>query len=215
MTPPPNLKNRILWAWASGVVIGIFVLGLILFLTNRKAYFIDGYGIREEAEKVTVRQILWETPELLDGLDELEDELYDPTFGDDGSSMVFNMGRPGKDGGADLFRVDNPKGEGWGDPEPLDTLNGPENEIGANLSADGRYLFFFSDRDGGFGGYDIWFSEWDGRQWSTPFNAGSEVNTAFNEYDPAYDPYSDTLYFASNRPKRELTEQEKRAWLAT
>ena len=213
--PPPNLKNRIFWAWASGAVIGIFVLGLILFLTNRKAYFVDGYGIREAAEKVTVRQILWETPELVDGLDDLEDELYDPTFGDDGSSMVFNMGRPGKDGGADLFRVDNPKGEGWGDPEPLDTLNGPENEIGANLSADGRYLFFFSDRDGGFGGYDIWFSEWDGRQWSTPLNAGPEVNTAFNEYDPAYDPYSDTLYFASNRPKRELTEQEKRAWLAT
>ena len=110
--PPPNFKNRILWAWGSGAVIGIFILGLILFLTNRKAYLIDGYGIREEAEKVTVRQILWETPELLDGLDELDAELYDPTFGDDGSSMVFNMGRPGKDGGADLFRVDNPKGEG-------------------------------------------------------------------------------------------------------
>ena len=209
-------KNRVLFSVLGGAVLGLFLVGLILHLSNRKSYFIDGHGVREEAKLATVRQILWETPELLEGLEGIEEELYDPAFGADGGTLVFNMGRPGKAHSADLFSADNPLQKGWSEPQPLGQINGPDNEIGANLSADGSHLFFFSDREGGYGGYDIWFAlkQADG-QWSVPVNAGPKVNTAFNEYDPAYDPYSDTLFFASNRPKRELTEEEKRAWLAT
>ena len=209
-------KNRILLAVAGGAVLGLFLVGTILYFTGRKTYFVDGHGVREEAKGAMVRQVLWEPPVVLQGFESVEDEVYDPTFGADGSTLIFNLGRPRKEGGADLYLAENPVQEGWTEPRPLGQLNGPENEIGASLSADASHLFFFSDRDGGFGGYDIWFArkQADG-QWGEPVNAGPGVNTAFNEYDPAYDPYADTLYFASNRPKRELTEEEKRAWLAT
>ena len=62
-------KNRVLFSVLGGAVLGLFLVGLILHLSNRKSYFIDGHGVREEAKLATVRQILWETPELLEGLE--------------------------------------------------------------------------------------------------------------------------------------------------
>ena len=49
--------------------------------------------------------------------------------------------------------------DGWGKPEPLDTLNHPEGPTGdrsPNLSRDGSQLYFASDRPGGQGGLDLY-----------------------------------------------------------
>ena len=211
------MAKRIHPAWLiTSYVGGVILLGLIVLGAQREKYYTDGSGIRQDVSTAETRLILWEPAETLEGIEAIEDELFDPAFGADGSTLIMNKGRPQKQGGADLHISKNPSGEEWLPPTPLETLNSNANDIGAHLSADGLHLFFSSDREGGLGGYDIWYS-WKTEEgdWSAPINAGPEVNTAFNEYDPAYDPYSDTLYFASNRPKRELTEDEKNAWLAT
>ena len=211
------MPKRIHPAWLIGSFVGgALVLGLILLANQKKEYYSDGFGIRQSVENAQTRQILWEPADTLQGTESLEEELFDPAFGADGSTLIMNKGRPTRQGGADLYISRNPSGEEWQEPTPLEVVNSEANDIGAHLSADGQHLFFSSDRDGGLGGYDIWYS-WrtEEGQWSDPINAGPEINTAFNEYDPAYDPYSDTLYFSSNRPKRELTEDEKNAWLAT
>ena len=41
---------------------------------------------------------------------------------------------------------------------PLAAINSPGDELGPEPSADGRCLFFYSDRAGGLGGYDLWVS---------------------------------------------------------
>ena len=61
-------------------------------------------------------------------------------------------------------------------------------------SADQR-LYFCSNMPGGFGGWDIYYSEFKGGEWKYPVNMGSKVNTPFDEFFPSV--YKDLLIFAS------------------
>ncbi len=62
---------------------------------------------------------------------------------------------------------------------------------------DGKRVFFASNREGGYGGYDLYFSDyWEGR-WSEAINLGPEINTEGNEAFPHIHP-SGRLFFASD-----------------
>ncbi len=65
-----------------------------------------------------------------------------------------------------------------------------------NLSADGRTMYFASNRPDGFGGFDIYVSYKTGSTWSTPENLGPVVNSQGDEITPAM--VDDALYFSSN-----------------
>jgi hypothetical protein len=65
------------------------------------------------------------------------------------------------------------------------------------LSADESKLFFASNQPGGYGGMDLYVSEWDNGQWSAPINLGPDVNTSQNEAFPFFHE-SGVLFFASN-----------------
>lgn len=66
------------------------------------------------------------------------------------------------------------------------------------ISEDGTTLVFASDRPGGFGGLDLYFSRLnpDG-EWGIPVNAGPELNTPLNEDRPFLIENGKKLYFAS------------------
>lgn len=68
-----------------------------------------------------------------------------------------------------------------------------------SFSADNKTLFFVSNRQGGFGGKDIWYSvlTGDGR-WSEPINCGENINTPDDEMSPFIHADNKTLYFSSN-----------------
>jgi len=51
-----------------------------------------------------------------------------------------------------------------------------------HLSADGKTLWFTSNRAMGFGGGDIWSSTNSNGTWSAPVNAGAPLNTAGDEH---------------------------------
>lgn len=67
------------------------------------------------------------------------------------------------------------------------------------ISANGLTLFFASNRQGGYGGYDIWYCTRQSvnEKWSKPKNAGDIINTENDELFP-YLRSDSTLYFASN-----------------
>ncbi|MGX8714045.1 MAG: hypothetical protein ACSW8I_10320, partial [bacterium] len=60
-------------------------------------------------------------------------------------------------------------------------------------------LYFVSDRPGGLGGTDIWYTLIRGGKSTECVNLGPMVNSASDEYTPFYDQRNGVLYFSSNR----------------
>ncbi|MBP6977918.1 MAG: hypothetical protein PHD61_01805 [Bacteroidales bacterium] len=65
-------------------------------------------------------------------------------------------------------------------------------------------MVFASNRDGGFGGYDLYYSRRENDTWTAPVNFGEKINTAFDEYRPIVLMVSgftnELMFFSSNRP---------------
>lgn len=65
-------------------------------------------------------------------------------------------------------------------------------------------MVFVSDRPGGFGGYDIYYSKRINGVWQSPVNAGARINTEYDEYRPILPNLPNFTYplmiFSSNRP---------------
>lgn len=71
-------------------------------------------------------------------------------------------------------------------------------ESHASLSADGKRLYFTSNREGGKGGLDIYVSEKDASgEWGPAVNLGPEVNTPYNDDNPFITENDSILYFCS------------------
>lgn len=75
------------------------------------------------------------------------------------------------------------------------------NEVGSsvhsmNMAFNGTALYFSSNRQGGFGGYDIYVSYLDNGKWSLPENLGPSINSKGNEITPFL--VDSQLYFASD-----------------
>lgn len=68
--------------------------------------------------------------------------------------------------------------------------------ISPSLTSDGKRLYFSSNMEGGYGGFDLYYSDFAEGKWNTPINLGNIINTP---EDDSY-PFSDNpgkLYFAS------------------
>ena len=62
------------------------------------------------------------------------------------------------------------------------------NVITPWLSSDGKRLYFATDKPGGLGGFDLYYSIWKSGYWDDPVNLGPVINTAGNEGYPFINP---------------------------
>ena len=63
-----------------------------------------------------------------------------------------------------------------------------------------KCMYFVSDREGGFGGLDIWVSVIDNKgNFGVPINLGPNINTKSDEITPFYNKWTNELYFSSNK----------------
>lgn len=89
----------------------------------------------------------------------------------------------------------------WKAPVRLpQTINTPYWESQPSISADGTMLFFVSNRPGGIGMHDIYWSRKDPvtGEWLPAQNLGKNINTSDSEFSPFIHPDGKTLYFSSN-----------------
>jgi len=85
-------------------------------------------------------------------------------------------------------------------PEPLNSnVNHPDFWEGScSISADGKFLYFSSERpEGSQGGRDIWVCEWIDEDWGPAKNLGPIVNTPYDDDAPFIHPDGITLMFSS------------------
>ncbi len=118
----------------------------------------------------------------------------------DGKLLFFTAcNRPNGLGSCDLFFSEYKNGT-WTPPinagEPLNTRAW---EGQPSLSADGRALYFASDRAGGVGAKDLYVSlRLPNGNWGTPQNLGKNINTTADDQAPFIHPDNQTLYFTSD-----------------
>jgi outer membrane protein OmpA-like peptidoglycan-associated protein/tetratricopeptide (TPR) repeat protein len=90
-------------------------------------------------------------------------------------------------------------GDTWQAPIKLsDNINSKSWESHASISSDGNTLYFTSNRKGGYGGRDIYFSrKLPNGEWGLPINMGPKINTPYDEEGPFIHPDNRTLFFSS------------------
>ncbi|MFC0774727.1 OmpA family protein [Terrimonas sp. R1] len=119
----------------------------------------------------------------------------------DGNYLYFTQWKKENGKTVSAIYYSRRKENGWGQPVQLSSINlSGYNSKQPFCTADGKYLFFASDRPGGAGNFDIWWAvlQADGNT-NEPANAGNTLNTAANELAPFYHEQSKTLVFASDR----------------
>ena len=109
-----------------------------------------------------------------------------------------SCGAQGGYGSCDLY-VCGKDGEGWTRPQNLGgTVNLESWDSQPCFSADGQTLFFASARPGGEGGSDIWSTRFiQDKGWTSPVNAGKQINTNKEEMAPFIHADGMSMYFSS------------------
>jgi outer membrane protein OmpA-like peptidoglycan-associated protein len=105
-----------------------------------------------------------------------------------------------EEGAGDIYTSSLVNGE-WTEPKPLNkNINTTQFwETSASVSADGKQLYFASNRDGGMGELDLYVSQLDAKgSWGKATNLGPAINTPENEDSPFIHPDGVTLYFSSD-----------------
>jgi tetratricopeptide (TPR) repeat protein len=83
-----------------------------------------------------------------------------------------------------------------------DNINTRYWESHASISKDGNTLYFTSNRPGGYGGLDIYYSRKTmNGDWGPAVNLGPAINTPYNEETPFITADGQTLYFSSHGHK--------------
>ena len=207
------------------LAIALAIIVVIYFLAPRKVAevtSVDGGANWSASEAPPRRQIVWQPAEVIAavGLDVVPgDSIIRPQLADGGSTLFFTLRR--ESGDANIFHARLIDGA-WQDAVPVEALNSDSEDIGPILSRDGRTLYLYSNRPGGFGGFDLFVSRRMADAWSEPQNLGPRINSVADEYDPAVSPDHTRLFYSSNRSGQlqnriasELGVADSKDWTAT
>jgi Tol biopolymer transport system component len=114
----------------------------------------------------------------------------------DGSRALWGVSGP--DAPSDIMQSVKTS-SGWSAPKPV-PFNAAKNDFDPVFSADGRTVYFFSDRDGGYGKSDLYSIAFDPKTggWSAPVNLGAKINSSGDEWAPSVTKDGKTLLFSSD-----------------
>ena len=175
----------------------------ILVFTSKRKKVDETIKFREDEDLFFSRKDLYGTWSKAKPIDRLNSHYNEgsPCLSGDGKTLVFSRCNC-QDcfGDCDLFITQMEADSTWGKVENLGTnINSVSWDSHPALSHNGDTLYFSSDRLGGFGLADIYFtSKMDNGSWIPAMNIGPVINTRNNDVSPFYHPIFEVLYFSSN-----------------
>lgn len=110
--------------------------------------------------------------------------------------LIFASDRKGSKGGLDIYYSVIRNGNQYSKVRAIKAANSIDNDITPWWDAENKRLYFASSWHNGFGGYDVFYSEFT-TKFNKPVNAGIPVNSSAN--DIYYFKHVDTGYVTSNR----------------
>ncbi len=179
---------------------------LLIFTSRReKEDLIDPFANNNEDLYYSYKDLISETWTLAEKLPSIINSRFN-----EGSACLA------PDGVTLFFTRCNDLETGFGDCDIYEAIYDPSandwkkiNNLGPNInssywdsqphiSSDGEYIFFSSNRSGGFGLTDIYYSRKQANgEWAPAVNAGPMINTSREEVTPFLHSINQTLYFSS------------------
>jgi hypothetical protein len=121
-----------------------------------------------------------------------------PTFSPDGQMIVFVSDMGGGYGETDLY-YSQLTTFGWSDPTNLGNIvNSSDKELFPFFHYSGK-LYFSSNRNGGMGGFDIYYSTFENNTWSAPILLQEPINSPFDDFSCYIFPDETSGFFSSSR----------------
>ncbi|HSL86143.1 MAG TPA: OmpA family protein [Bacteroidales bacterium] len=179
--------------------------GLLYFTSSRdnatgnKTHGATGQGFTDIFETRLDKNSKWSTPIPVAGINsEFEDGT--PSLTTDYRELFFTRCEAGKrERKGCVIMYSERSGSDWSKPENLNIFADTLVAAHPSISPDGLTLWYVSDIPGGYGGKDIYYSTRmkPGDPWSTPRNAGPDINTGGDELFP-FIRDNGYLYFSSD-----------------
>lgn len=143
---------------------------------------------------------LWSTPvEMENPLNKGFYQNHVSTSGD-GKMMFFSAEKSKSRTGLDLYYVIKEENGRWSSPKRMpDYINTDFDEESPFISKDGKSLYFSSNGLPGYGGFDVYRTTFDGKEWSAPVNLGMPVNSTSDDVYFILDHEENGGYLASSR----------------
>jgi len=129
-------------------------------------------------------------------------DIAQPSISKDGKYLFFASDMPGGSGGSDLYYCELIKGE-WSAPVNLGSkVNSASSENFPYMHPSGR-LYFTSDRPGGFGKLDVYYTALSNGLWDEPVLLPEPINSASDDFAFVAEADLQKGYFSSNRLKED------------
>jgi hypothetical protein len=125
-------------------------------------------------------------------------DIGQPSVSKDGKLLFFASNMPGGQGGADLYYCEWINGQ-WSTPANLGpVVNSQETDNSPYMHSSGR-LYFSSDRPGGKGKRDVYYTILRNGTWEDPVPLPDPINSSDDDFAFVSDEDMQTGYFSSDR----------------
>ena len=147
---------------------------------------------------------VWSAPKGISLLNTADHDASISISADGQEIYVYKAGydKASKTTSGDIF-VSKKEGENWTNPQKLNSnINSPSKESHLSITADGKTIYFSSNRPGGYGKMDIYsVKKLPNGDWGPAQNLGPNINTIYDDEAPFIHHDGINLYFSSKGHK--------------